>query len=391
MFHPGLISYYKYIKMSKKLKIAIVQRVIFHYRTGLFHEISKIWTTRVFHGDSVSGSKVVNAQPPYPFDTHKLFTYCKRAKNNPQQILFFNPGLVPALWRWNPDILLLEGSNNMLNNIVVYLYCRLLKKKYIWWGIGTVPGRKESIYRKILTPFRRHIIKKSDAILAYCTLSAEYFAKITNRKKIHVFPNSLNNVEIEHDIAQYTAEDKESLRAELGLEPDCVTLLYVGALEPNKRLEVLFDVFNTLHSKGLKIKLLIIGSGSAEERFRTYAEKIELQDCLFLGKILTKVNLYFQIADIFVLPGRGGLAVNQALINGLPVVCNTPADGTELDMISHGKNGYLLEDMNAEVLQEHLEKMLSKQKYLEMGRESRKIVEQRYNINEMIRVLENVV
>ncbi|RLE46187.1 hypothetical protein DRJ25_04570 [Candidatus Woesearchaeota archaeon] len=372
-------------------RIAVVQRVIFHYRVGLFQEMSQKWEVKVFYGDSVTGTKVINAKPPYPFQTQKLFTIHKKSRKNPQQILFFNPGLVLRLLRWRPDIILLEGSNNMLNNIVIYLFCKLFRKKYIWWGIGRVPGRKDSLYRKTLTPFRKLLIRQALAVLAYCNLSAEYFSEITDSNKIWVFPNSLNNKAIEKEIIQVTDEDKDALRKKVGLPPNCVTLLYVGAMEYNKRLEILLDAFKILEDTGYNVKLLLIGSGCAEQSFRSYAEKINVRNCVFLGKIITGINMYFQIADIFVLPGRGGLAVNQALINGLPVVCNTPADGTELDMIVNGYNGFLLEKMTAKQLVDCLVEMIEDNKYSDMGKNSRNIVEEQYNIDAMLKVLGDVV
>jgi len=372
-------------------KIAVVQRVIFHYRVGLFQEMSQKWEVKVFHGDSVIGSKVINVKPPYPFQTQKLFTIKKRARKNHQQILFFNPGLVPALWRWQPDIIILEGSNNMLNNIVVYFFCTLFRKKYIWWGIGRVPGRKDSLYRKILTPFRKLLIRQAFAVLAYCDLSAEYFSKIADRKKIWVFPNSLNNKVVEKEISQITDEDKDALRKKLGLTPHCITLLYVGAMEYNKRLEILLDAFKILENSGWNVKLLLIGSGVAEQYFRSYAKEVNIHNCVFLGRIIDGINTYFQIADIFVLPGRGGLAVNQALINGLPVVCNTPADGTELDMIDNGYNGFLLQEMTTGQLVDCLVEMIRDEKYIEMGMNSRKIIEERYNIDVMLKVIDDVM
>ena len=44
--------------------------------------------------------------------------------------------------------------------------------------------------------------------------------------------------------------------------------------------------------------------------------------------------------DIFVLPSRGGLAINHAMASGLPVIVSE-GDGTELDLIDHGIGFYL--------------------------------------------------
>jgi glycosyltransferase involved in cell wall biosynthesis len=55
------------------------------------------------------------------------------------------------------------------------------------------------------------------------------------------------------------------------------------------------------------------------------------------------------MSDLFVLPGLGGLAINQAMMHGLPVVCG-PADGTERDLLAGGKVGRLLDRVTPESL-----------------------------------------
>lgn len=372
-------------------RVAMIQRVIFHYRVGFFEKMGCEWDFCLFHGDSVPGSKVINAKGPYGFKTKKLFTIKKRAKNNPQQILYFNPGLVISLIRWNPDVIVMEGSNNVINNIFVFVYCLLFRKKFIWWGIGQVPGRKDSVFRKILTPFRKTIIRCSDAVLAYCNLSAEYFKQITHNEKIKVLPNSLNNLVIEEEISNISLDGTSALRKRLGIDQDSVILLFVGAMEHNKRLEVLLDSTKSLQNKGHNIDLVLIGAGNAEKKYHDYAQQACVDNVHFLGKIIKDVNQYFQMADIFVLPGRGGLAINQALINSLPVVCNTPADGTEMDMITNGFNGYLIPDMDRDKLTERLDKIISDNLYSKMGMNSKRVVDEKFNIKTMVDVMHSVI
>lgn len=373
------------------VRIAIVQRVIFHYRVGIFARMAREWNLILFHGKSVPKSKAVNAPPPYLFPTKKMLTICKRAKNSSLRIFYFNPGCVFALMRWKPDLLIIEGSNNMLNNVLILLYCKLFSIKYVWWGIGQVPGRKDSTYRKILTPARKFIIRRAAYCLAYCNLSAEYFGRITDPAKVKVLPNSIDNEAVEREIEQIAPADQIRLRKDLGISKDSAVLLFVGALEPNKRLNIFIEALRILNEKGYKVDGLIIGSGTAESYYRDYADKLGLKNCQFLGKIINGVNIYFQIADIFILPGRGGLAINQALINGLPVICNTPADGTELDMIENGKNGYLIKSMDVPDLVDCLERMIRNRSYLEMGRNSREVVNSRYNINVMKDILKQTI
>ncbi len=50
---------------------------------------------------------------------------------------------------------------------------------------------------------------------------------------------------------------------------------------------------------------------------------------------------WFRKADLFVLPGTGGLALQQAMAYGLPVIAGV-ADGTQADLVRQS-NGWLLE------------------------------------------------
>ena len=376
---------------NPNVRVAIVCRAIFHYRLGIFSKIAREWNLMVFHGESVPKSKMVNAAPPYSFRTKKLFTIYKRSKRNPLRIFYFNPGLISELIHWKPHAIIMVGANDMPNNFLIYLYCKLFSVNYACWGIGKVPGRKESIYRKIFTPIREFIIRGAKYCLAYSDFSAKYFSSITAPHKVKVVPNSIDNEAIEKEIGRITDEDKDLLCKELEISEESIVLLFVGALETNKRLDIFLEALKTLNERGYNIEALIIGSGNAEAYYREYAKNLNLSNCQFLGKIVKGVNKYFQIADIFVLPGRGGLAINQALINGLPVICNTPADGTELDMIQDGENGFLIESMNTPKLIDALERTIENKRYISMGKNARTIVEKKYNINVMLDVFREVI
>lgn len=375
---------------STGVRIAFIDRVIFQYRVGFFARIAKEYNMVMFHGKSVPDSKVVNAIPPYPFFTKKMFTICKRSKKNPLQVLYFNPACVFDLLRWKPELIVIDESN-MLNNLFIYLYCKFFSVKYIFWGLGQVPGRKDSIYRKVLTPARKFIIRRATCCLAYCDLSARYFKCITESKKVKVLPNSIDNESVEEEIVQITKTAKANLRKKLGIPENGIILLFVGALQMNKRLDVFLEALKILTDRRRNVYGLIIGSGIAESYYREFADNLGLKNCKFIGKIFKGVNSYFQISDIFVLPGRGGLAINQAMINSLPVICNTPADGTELDMLQDGENGFLIESMDVPKLTDALERIIENTCYIRMGRNARAVIEKRYNINAMLAVFREVV
>jgi glycosyltransferase involved in cell wall biosynthesis len=62
------------------------------------------------------------------------------------------------------------------------------------------------------------------------------------------------------------------------------------------------------------------------------------------------------MCDVFVLPGLGGLAINDAMMCGKPVICGE-ADGTEKDLIIDGTTGYLLHSQDDSIVNEIIQKL----------------------------------
>ena len=90
------------------------------------------------------------------------------------------------------------------------------------------------------------------------------------------------------------------------------------------------------------------------------------------------------ISDIFVHPTREdiwGLVINEAMANGLPVI-TTNRCNAGLELISNGKNGYIIDVDNVEELQNAIMNTL---KYsCQMGTESLRTIKN-YTIENMAR------
>ena len=92
---------------------------------------------------------------------------------------------------------------------------------------------------------------------------------------------------------------------------------------------------------------------------------------------------YFESADLFVLPGTGGLAVQEAMTYGLPIIV-AQGDGTQNDLVRPGVNGWLVPPDDDPSLSAALREALSDVSRLRrMGRESYRIVSEEINIEKM--------
>lgn len=114
----------------------------------------------------------------------------------------------------------------------------------------------------------------------------------------------------------------------------CVkNFIFVGRLIPEKNLELLINVFNSLP----QLRLTIVGFGELETRLKSLAN----DNIVFTGAIANKdLSKVYQQQDVFILPSKSetwGLVVEEALNNGIPVIVSDRVGcGAEFATPSYG-------------------------------------------------------
>lgn len=138
-----------------------------------------------------------------------------------------------------------------------------------------------------------------------------------------------NGIEINNYI--FNENIRKNKRQELGIEDDEIVIGHVGRFVKQKNHNFLIDVFNEIHKKNNKSKLVLIGQGPLENRIKQKVKDCRLNDSvLFLGQ-QNNVNDYYNIMDVFLFPSlyEGlGIATIEAQINGLGCLVsnNVPKD-----------------------------------------------------------------
>ena len=128
------------------------------------------------------------------------------------------------------------------------------------------------------------------------------------------------------------APDRLALRDRLNLPKDALLLLTVRDLEQRMGIDTLLKALRRL-PEGRPVHCLIGGTGPLRRFLEELATHLGLADRVqFLGYIPEdQLPLYYQVADLFVLPTRShegfGLVTVEALACGTPVVA-TPAGAT---------------------------------------------------------------
>ena len=158
-------------------------------------------------------------------------------------------------------------------------------------------------------------------------------------------------------------------------------ILFLSRVHPKKGLEFLIEAMSRINGG---LQCLIAGEGEKEyiESLKALALKKGVADrILFLGGIYSDSKWkYFKEADVFVLPTISenfGIVVAEALASGTPVITTT---GTPWNELNTEYCGWWI-DIGANALVVALNEFLSlSEEELEaMGRNGRRLVEERYS------------
>jgi glycosyltransferase involved in cell wall biosynthesis len=139
------------------------------------------------------------------------------------------------------------------------------------------------------------------------------------------------------------------------------TILAAGRFTPQKGFDMLLHSFKLVHSKYPHWKLNIVGNGELFVTIKNLAAELNILNAVSFSGTTQNMHRYYTNASFFVLSSRFEglpLVLIEAQAYGLPVVSfNCPTGPQEI--ITHGKNGLLVEPNNIEKLAEAMELMIA--------------------------------
>lgn len=128
--------------------------------------------------------------------------------------------------------------------------------------------------------------------------------------------------------------ERNKMRKKLSITEDELVLCHVGRFDKYKNQSFVVEILDSLRSKEVKAKALLIGNGEDFEKVKTLCkEKSLLNNVIFTG-VVPNVSDYLQAADVFVFPSvfEGlPLTLVEAQANGLRCFTST-AVSTESDV-----------------------------------------------------------
>lgn len=371
---------------TKQLKVAIIQRRCPHYRIPLFKKLNE--------SDNISLTVIVNdpemkdlTEADLGFELLYIpalpiqFGYGSKTYQIP-----ICPLIIFHLRKAKYDVVITEGVTNIINNLLIYPTVRWMNGRYVWWGAGRRRFAPKTLFRRLADPFVHYIIRHADACIAYGTVARDYMISVgATPEKVSIAQNTMDTSSIINQQLDYSAQIK-TIRQHLNLTTEQV-ILYVGVIEKRKKVENLILAYDHLcKQQGGLATLLIVGGGPHLQTLQNWTQnKFPGLNIHFLGKVIDGVEPYFAMCDVFVLPSEGGLALNQAMAFGKPVIA-TSADGTEIDLIQHGKNGLLVVEDNIPSLSKAIMDVLYEStKQRKMGKMSAQLMEEVFTLTNMVK------
>lgn len=353
-------------------KVGLQQRVLPSYRARFFDRLATFCEggLSVFAGEP---QRLESIHPGISLDVaHHVMArniHLLRGKI----YLCFQRGLMDWLEDWDPDVLILEANPRYLANRGAIRWMHRRNRPVIGWGLGVT--RSEGLLAGIRNQHRSRYLSSFDVIIAYSSQGAEQYAEAgVLPERVHVAINS----------ATHPPTSSPERSAFKGRAP---RILFVGRLQARKRVDLLLKACSRVEQKA---ECWIVGDGPECSSLERLAQDI-YPNTKFLGpKHGSELESLFQQADLFVLPGTGGLAVQEAMSYGLPVIV-AEGDGTQRDLVSD-ENGWLVEPGNLDELSHAIRKALADpEDLLKKGMASYQMVLDRANIDVMAKVFTEVM
>jgi len=374
-----------------KKKIILITPFLQPYRITFYQKLSEaneVYDLYVFHGVK----KIEDGRPGHKGETafkEQGFTEYKKLIG-PYEFVY-NKGMFAAVKEINPDLVIMQTIAANLSLRKIISWAKRNNRKVIQWVCGWEPERVRGFFIKFKNIFVKTFLRKTDYFLTYSTKAGTYIKSFDIDQAI--VETCYNGIEIDYMVENKKEILKDSLkvRKELDLE-NKLTFIYVGGFHKEKRIDLLVHAFERLREKHEHLKLLLIGDGPTRPEIESLIKEYNDDNILYLGRIIDGVDSYFAASDCLVLPGVGGLALNQAMFWEKPCIVSE-ADGTEDDIVIDGFSGYRFIKGDLDSLTDAMERrILEKNEVIaEMGINARVLIEEKNNVNNMVRIfMENI-
>ena len=379
---------------DRKVKVVIFQRVLPHYRVGIFetiHNSQKFDYSFCIGTKSDESALHLSRETPFPVRYRDIWSFQPSKRKSPR---YFQPAEIAAALGRKYKVLVMNADYHIVSYILASLLGRLCGKKIIHWGHGVPHSGPEKGLRWWL---RKKVNRLAHAFLLYGKREyALYAERGVDMGRYFVLNNALDTRPVQAMIDALTPQELEAFQKEQGLLGRRV-LIYTGRLLKNKCLDQALAAMPRILAKIPNAKLLLIGDGPEMANLQAQARQLNIEDAvLFTGGVFDDATLtrYYLSSELAISPGYVGLMVNHAFMYGLPVLTNDNlwSHSPEVAMIKPGETGVFYKDKDIDALADSAVELLSAPQELARMRENcRQMIAAEYNERYMAGMFDNAV
>ncbi len=325
-------------------KVAIIATHPIQYQVPWFQKLAEHVELTVYYALLPDAEQQgVGFGVPFTWDIPMLEGYEWRVvpnkRTSPSLRGFFassTPAIHSLLAEAKPDAVIITGWHALPLLQALWACIRL--------GIPRIVRGESNGFRK--RPFRtrvlhRLMLSRFDAFLAIGQANRDFYVQYgINPERIFVGSYFTDNYRFQEQLRQISG-DNLTFRSSWGIPEDAVCFLFVGKLDPVKRVMDLLRAVDRARQANSSIHLLVVGDGELMTEARQMVEGLGLP-VSFAGFLNQReITRAYAAADCLVLPSESetwGLVVNEAMSCGLPALVSDRV-GCWPDLVIEGRTG----------------------------------------------------
>jgi glycosyltransferase involved in cell wall biosynthesis len=250
--------------------------------------------------------------------------------------LNYQVGLLSLLRSGRWDAVFLEGAQANWSGYLAARWCRRHRIPCIWWtkGYFTPQNALRSWLHRLQLREPHAFLPYGDSTQAFLTQYGVHPEQIVR---------AYNTVDVERIAAQRNELQVRGhqLLAQLGWHQKRPLIASVGRLIEAKHVDDLLRATQNLHQLGIAVHVIVVGEGPERAWLETLIGELGIRHLVhFTGRVPEDDDsAILSVADVAVFCGALGLAINQAMALGVPVVV-ADLPGPDGEMVMHGQTGW---------------------------------------------------
>src|SRR5277367_474713 len=279
------------------------------------------------------------------------------------------------------DLVVVDQANRFILNHFLIPLSFLKLKRTAFWGLGE---NRQADRSRFSEWYKVRTLNYVDWWFAYTAGTARYLQEHgVSPAKITAVQNSVDTRDIQMCVKNLSVNARRTLRVELSIGPSAPVGIFVGMLHKVKSIPFLILAGEKIRQTIPEFQLIVVGGGPDEEEIRQAAAHLPWVH--FVGpKFGERKSQLLAISDVFLLPGRVGLAVLDAFAAALPLVATRRfIHGPEMEYFEEGRNG-LMTSPDAAAYAGAVVQLLSNRKELQRLREGAANSAEKYSMEAMV-------